>query len=504
MRRLFNLPIHQFLFAIFPVLSLFFHNRDEVSYYEAVLPFFASAAGALLFFLFLSFVIKNYKKAGIITSLFILFFFSFGAAYGYFFLGFARTRYILALWLLLFFLSAYFIWKTKKDLDDVTRALNIASIVLMAMPLGALLWYESRIAFSAVSGDPKARQNESRAAYPEYNSGRGAPDIYYIVLDAYANEKTLKELYGYDNKEFIDYLTGMGFHVVRESRSNYPHTSLSLASTLNMKYVNYLVEEYNGDYPKIANALKQLIEDSEVARILKHYGYSVVHLSSGWGETNYNRRADLSFRVDNSMDPFSILVLKTTVLGPVYQRYFTYIQRERVLYTFKTLREMPRLPGPKFIFAHILSPHPPFVFKQNGEEVPNGKYMLEGDIWKQKEQYLDQLIFINQVVKETLREIISADSDAIILIQSDHGTSTLDKQDASAAAFFQERMRNFNAYRLPGISGVEERATNVNTFRIILNEQFGFDFDFLEDRSYYSDSATAYDLIDVTDKADYH
>jgi hypothetical protein len=59
-----------------------------------------------------------------------------------------------------------------------------------------------------------------------------APDIYYIILDAYGRADTLQSLFDYDNSEFLDFLEAKGFYVADCAQSNYSQTILSLSSSL--------------------------------------------------------------------------------------------------------------------------------------------------------------------------------------------------------------------------------------------------------------------------------
>ena len=76
----------------------------------------------------------------------------------------------------------------------------------------------------------------------DFGKASELPDIYYIIFDAYASTSTLKEVYNYDNQNFNDFLTAKGFYVTSKSQTNYPLSFLSLASSLNMKYINYLTD----------------------------------------------------------------------------------------------------------------------------------------------------------------------------------------------------------------------------------------------------------------------
>ncbi|GAG63196.1 unnamed protein product, partial [marine sediment metagenome] len=229
-------------------------------------------------------------------------------------------------------------------------------------------------------------------------------DIYYIILDGYASSKTLKEVYEYDNSEFTDYLTKEGFFIASKSQSNYATTFLSLASSLNMEYINYLssmigVESKNRDVPY------QMIRDSKVMKFLKSKGYKFINFSSGWGPTNYNRYADLNIRSGKLNELFMILI-QTTILKPIVSYILGDTLRERVLGAFSKLGELYKINEPKFVFAHINCPHPPYVFDANGDLVPETKLLMHGSVWKQKELYLNQLIFVNKKVKTLVKEIL--------------------------------------------------------------------------------------------------
>ena len=74
--------LHPFLFALFPVLFLYSHNISQLSINEIFLPSaivlgFTAIAVPLLWLI----LKKDGKKAGIITTVFLVFFFSYGRIY---------------------------------------------------------------------------------------------------------------------------------------------------------------------------------------------------------------------------------------------------------------------------------------------------------------------------------------------------------------------------------------------------------------------------------------
>ena len=101
-----------------------------------------------------------------------------------------------------------------------------------------------------------------------------------------------------------------------------------------------------------------------------------------------------------------------------------------------------------------------------------------------KGPYLEQLRFTEKRVELLVDAICSQDKNALVIVQSDHGSACTDWHDEKA--FTLERMRILNAYRLPAPmqSHLTESITPVNSFRLILRELFKADFPPLKDESY--------------------
>jgi len=514
--------IHPILFAIFPILFLYSHNIGQlsiVSFFEILIPIaiilgFTTIAVVLLWLI----LKKDSKKAGIIVSIFLALFFSYGRVYdpikgfkiGNFIIG--GHRYLLAVWLILFILGSYFIIKTKKDLHNFSNILNVIAVILVLFSLANIGIYKFK-ARDIQEGSSVISQNEE-VSTPENQTT--LPDIYYIIFDGYAGKSSLEEFYNYDNHEFIDYLTDKGFYVASKSRCNYPWTSLSLASSLNMEYINYLSDKA-GLESDDRTIPYQMITNSKVWKFLHSKGYKFVHLnSSGWGPTDRNRNADISIHV-NGLNEFNILLIQTTMLKPFEKYIIMDSARDKVLDSFSNLAKVHKIEGPKYIFAHIMSPHPPFFFGTNGEFIPEAEYKLCA-YWD-KEKYLNQLIFVNSRIKIFIEEILTkSEIPPIIILQADHGArSTLgdphgDRADPAnigwldpTAEMLRESTFILNAYYLPenGSGLLYDSITPVNTFRIIFNYYFDENYELLEDKCYYSPYWQPYNFFDVTEIEDY-
>jgi hypothetical protein len=90
------------------------------------------------------------------------------------------------------------------------------------------------------------------------------------------------------------------------------------------------------------------------------------------------------------------------------------VHRQRVLFALEQLPNVPRLPSPKFVFVHIVSPHKPFIFGPDGSPLEGNADEIEG--------YVGQVAFINQRILPILQQIIErSQTPPVIVIQGDHG-----------------------------------------------------------------------------------
>ena len=493
--------LHPFLFAISPVLFLYAYNVDFTVWSEALVPMAIATAVAILLFSALSLILRDRERAGLLVSLCALLFFSYGHCavalqdfrldVGEFILG--PDEVLVPAWGILFALGVCLVVKTRRSSYTVTTFLNIAAASLVAISVASVLSYEIRSSWSDIRGGESV---EANPLHPERVDA--LPDIYYVILDAYASALVLEEIWDYNNHEFIDYLTEKGFYVARDARSNYACTFLSLASSLNMEYINYL-SDVLGVESKDRHLPYEMIQDSKVVRFLRSRGYKFIHVQSGWGPTASYKNADWDVQCGRVSEFMDVLV-RTTVLRPFAADLIAPDRRERVLCAFSTLAEVQhRIEGPRFVFAHILVPHPPWLFGPNGEPIDAELQMTR---WRHIQGYLDQLTFVNKKVKALVEKILSeAETLPIIILQGDHGPRPPRTRREFSKRTLKERMGILNAYYLPnnGNDLLYDSITPVNTFRLILNRYFGTSYDLLEDKIYDSRVRRPYGFIDVTD-----
>ena len=103
------------------------------------------------------------------------------------------------------------------------------------------------------------------------------PDIYFIIADEYAGNTALKEIFSFDNSAFEEALQQRGFHITKNSISNYNYTPYSVASILSMNYINGITAKSND--LKNRNVSYGLVNDNSLIRFLNQRGYSFKNFS---------------------------------------------------------------------------------------------------------------------------------------------------------------------------------------------------------------------------------
>ncbi|MBL7196605.1 MAG: hypothetical protein ISS47_00745 [Candidatus Omnitrophica bacterium] len=503
--------IHPFLFSLFPIIALYVHNKEKLYLGEILLPSIIIIGFTILFLLFLNIGFHDLRKAGITTTLFLFFFFVHGHIFNLvkdisFGGDHIKHVYLLRVWGILFASGNYFLMKSKRKFYNLTVILNIIAFCLVFIPCATIISYEVRIG-RFIESKTTQTEDVTDKTLEDFAMNR---DVYYIILDGYANYTTLQEVYGFDNREFYDYLVKKGFYIATKSRSNYSWTDFSLASSLNMEYVND-VSRLVGVRSNHKRIYYKMTQDSKVMNFLRSKGYKFIHFGSGvGGATQRNKYADIDIQCAGNLSEFQFLLIQTSILS-VFTDYWRELYREKIRSTFYALGKVGKMTGKKFIFAHIMSPHPPFLFDENGRKIPVEKLSKNQNNWKPKEKYLGQLIFVNHKVKILIDQILSQSNiSPIIILQSDHGSASsfgdfLSKDWVNPSKeMLRERLRIFNAYYLPSAQNdiLYETVTPVNTFRIIFNHYFNKNYPLLDDRSYFSsvDANSNQDFYNVTAK----
>ena len=470
------LVLHPFTLAVYPILFYYSLNKHEVWFSETLVPLVISLLVTILLFLLLKLAFKSTTKSGIITSLILILFFMYEAIQ----IGINDNDSVKLIldfdpnlfWtygiLLTLATAGLYFWNGKNQ--KITGYLNAVAFFLIVFPLFDLVSHKLLTSKSTLFSPTPS----DRTVIPDnFNYVGPKPDIYYIIMDAYMRDDVMKEFWEFDNSAFIDYLKKRGFYVASKSRSNYPNTGHSLASSLNM---DYLPETLGID--KIP--LIESVGENRVVSFLKSIGYLYVHLSDDAADTKKNSQADIIITNRNYLSSFSRYLLSKTILKnlKIHSLDAAHDKKSNILYGFKKLEEIPKNDQPTFTFAHFLMPHTPQAFGENGD-APNPNA-------SESDKYFDEVLYANKKIIRLVDHIFkNSKTLPIILIQGDHGALAHITNNPDGN-MIKKHFSNLSAYHLPngGKDRLYDTITPVNSFRLIFDRYFGTALGTLEDKSY--------------------
>lgn len=483
------------LFAIYPILFVYFRNESFVFEQGVLLPLLLALGLTFSVYAILNYTNSNKTNNAFIVILFLYWFLLYGHIYSSFLDFFNihyssfRHRFYFPIYTLLFFVPIWILLRSKPVSEKLITVFFIIGIVLNAQFIVP--------AYHSLT-DIKP-QYPKRSVSPMVSD---LPDIYYIIPDSYPNAKNLKKYYNFDNSNFINELKALNFQVFDSARSNYPYTYFSVPSSLNMEYINYFEdsvshEKRNEDLPFLK------VHHNKVADYFQSKGYQYVLFQSAHKEFNNGEYADRYITNGTEMNYFYESLIELSVISCLNIRF-----HDQEIYTisnnaFQQLPKTPEIKGNKFVFFHCLPPHPPHVFDENGQYVKT--IPIVENRYSQKKEYIGQIKYVNKMLLSSIKTILErSKTPPIIIVQGDHGTCTSEKSETKwqpipSNELLKERYGILNAVYIPKEYTIElpKDLTPVNTFRYIINALFKDTLRILPNRSYISKYKKPYNFKEI-------
>lgn len=497
--------IHPFLFAINAILFFYLEACAYIDAWAILRSITLSILGVAALWIALRSWLGDLRKAALITSLASILFFAHGviiwqlADMGWFPADDWGAGAHVVLWAAMLVLlgSIATVCRTRRLDSDWTYFANVFGTAAVVIPLMLLVqqWNVTNAMEKTIRLTHASIPTAGKEAVQE------PPDIYWILPDAYARADILADFFNFDNKPFLEDLRERGFTIAPEAVSSYSTTALSVASILNIDYMQNLIDGSIEDSPNWWLS-RRLVNENRVGRFLKERGYTTYTVA-----TQYD---NISWRSDNRvsrwwfLNYFEANLLFRTPIQPISRMLGMSLlhehHRARTRFTYDWVAKAAKLEGPKFVFVQLVTPHAPFIFGPQGESVtPRWRYtwaegqdfhLLQEGATKQDylEGYRNQVQYSNQRLIETVDRIQARSKQPpVIVVMSDHGPLSGEWQEDLSRPEVIERFGVLSALSLPGGDSDQVPAdlNAVNTFRLILNEYFDTKLDFLESRSYY-------------------
>jgi len=451
----------------YPVLFVYFHNIQESVISQAIKPILIFVVVGFFAWMAFWFLSGRMAKGALAALLFMLVFMNYAPIE-------ACIRRLIPDWrwwriaptfLFLFvnlsLLQRIFIRRPEADANAIRITLGIGAVFLVLTVFNAGVGIYPLIQ-PARTGKPSlaaSHLSEQDSLAMKANGKR--PNFYFFIFDEYARQDVLKKYAQYDNTPFLRSLQSKKFNVSFSSHSTASTTRASIGNSL------YYSIQFRLESETMAG-----IKFPPLLRVFKKAGYLTYILSP-------------VYRFDGSLTDFmlqsaavlSSLSIEKTVLEKSFVAYLQAAGNEAIrtdrlslLEQAVAIMEKP-LKDPKFLFFHILIPHEPFVFDENGGAVAYENM----NNWINAKYYTGQLRFLSAKIEELASMILRSDPDAVVLMQSDHGARAFGGMNE------EERRASFNCLYLRGQDMNIEGLSTINTLRLAMNHALGLKLKMLED-----------------------
>jgi hypothetical protein len=476
-------PLFLYLLPVFFVLHGFTENYDFVPPKDALVLVIVYMGFALVFLLLSWLFYKNWLKAAIIATFIMAFHFFFGSVQDMLrrlspasFL----SRYVFLIPLFLCMLLVLIIG-LKKRKGNIVRLAFYLNILLTLFIVIDIVWLTSKTIHKKASGLSK------EFVFCE-NCPR--PDVYLVIADEYVGNSELKEVFHFDDSAFLNQLKKRGFYTIPNSSSNYNFTPYSVASTLNMDYLDMSARQ-----PLLGHTY-ETIRDNRFLSFLQYHNYRFYNYSyfDFKGQPSYTRETFLpnktrlitgqTFLSRVRKELRFLLVTKFKSKTEIRKdAYFSRDNNEK-LYGLTLAAIEQRTDQPKFVLAHLMMPHYPYYYDRNGKEFPF-ESLTEGN-QTNREHYTEYLQYANGRLLALIDHMLaSSPHPPLIILMGDHGFRHFNEKVDPKYYFC-----NLVSVHLPGndYTAFTDSLTNVNLLRTVLNTSFGQRLPYLKDTTIIMDN----------------
>jgi len=500
--------LYPVLFAAYPVLFLWSQNLAEAEPGDVLQPLLVVMAAAAVLTIVLGLILRDIRKAALILTPLIVGLLAYGHATRLsraldlpaFVQQAAWAAAVVAAVVLAFRLS-------ERNLDRLGTALTRIAAILIAITLVQIVPYQLTNASSS--------STTTSVEEPAFATTTDAPkrDVYWFIFDRYGSDRALDLLYGIDN-DLTPWLREQGFSVLDDAHPNYVKTSLSVATTNQMTHILDMPGVPGPDENSQA-FLTSMIKSSAVAQQFKALGYRYINIGSWWTPSRSSPLADVNLHTP-APDEFTSSLIEASAMPAIVRAAGAGTVNPRTRhwennqYGLAAVSGVKDEPGPKYVFTHILLPHPPYVHAQDG-------HFLTAEEMRGRDGetlFRDQLAYANTRIREIIGGLLALPEDRrpIIILQADEGPETPEYRatrkttwdwHAASTEDLEIKFGILNAWYVPGDRkvGLYPELTSINTFPLLFRDYFGLDYTLREDRVFASEKYNRpYDLVEITDR----
>jgi hypothetical protein len=265
----------------------------------------------------------------------------------------------------------------------------------------------------------------------------GAQDMFVYLIDGFPGATASAQAPWYDATAFPKALGDRGFTVHDDSRTNYLLTRLVIPTMFEGRHVvdiEGLAPPSGPDQAVDARRLRSVTEHAAGLAAIRAAGYDVVWVSSGYDHLDI-RNVDRWIEAPGPSE-LEISIIRQTGVGSLLQFIdptgFSEIMRDRIHAAYKTAEDIAAEPHtrPRFVFVHVVAPHPPTVFRADGS-AENGSPDAAWDSFRgsdettelRRQRSFEQVQAVADMTLEGVDAVRAASATPpVIVLFSDHAT----------------------------------------------------------------------------------
>lgn len=483
-------PLALVVFAVIePFASFLDRNRGEyVQRVILVQLVLAALVGSAVVYVILLTVLRRAGRGRIASAqaAFVFCFFRYGDMFRY---SDHTVAVRLGAWMLLtgVAVAAVALWSRHENLR---LFLVLFLVITTVMPTLSYVRHELNKDETAVEAGGQ------RHPLPVADESVRTPDVWWLLLDGYARHDVLDAVHDFDNTPFVAGLEERGFHVSDDSYSSYPNTALSVASVLELDYAASTPADLNEGVEAVTGAFRS---GGRVAEALGAHGYRYIYADNGVHDISQCDPSAVDVCIDVRPGQFQIGHLARTVADLTPLAELRSDVRPDPLWVVESAGRAMSDDQPEFVFAHLLNPHEPLWYD---DDCDYRSEAVHTDF--RPDRYIHQIECLNPQVLRAVDSITTADPEAIVIIQSDHGSGFLGEwmnrsktYDDWSADALAERYSTLEAMRFPdGCVPPKGDHSNVSTFEYVLACIEGREAKPIDDRYFFWRKGTG-DLIKI-------
>ncbi|MDD4043238.1 MAG: hypothetical protein PHR54_07030 [Anaerolineaceae bacterium] len=310
-------------------------------------------------------------------------------------------------------------------------------------------------------------------------TGESLPNIYLFIFDEYSGYEALQRYLDYDNQDFYDQLSQLGFNTSKTSRNYTIWSTVEISNMMNLSI--------NGSHEFTKSEKDQWLLNPYLFTLMQSIGYDLNLINDqGFFSTDesllrYQFTPQGVMDLDESL--FTLLIDKS-----VYYPLRSRSSLKRILEInelFSAAKQSSLLQNSNlFTVSYIMFPHNPWVFDEFGNETAPDDQVN----WLNPEIYLGQLKYSSKLIIELMEETLKNDPDSCIIILSDHAyryprnlhnVLGIEIEDYDKELYY---MRNiFGAVYLAGEPLDIEGYSGINIIRMTLNKLLDLDLELIEE-----------------------